>query len=279
VVLRFTDDSPYPGHRELRARQERMAVALTAAYAKLPAGVRLVIEFAVVEPCFYTPDVPDWGTAYAQCLHLGAAAQVMVDTGTYAQGRDPEFVGDLLHRDGRLGGVVLRSPSDDTADPLDLFLVVSELGDAVFGADVPYTLDPGANVAPGVLPLLRSVLAIQDALARASTLDVGAWHAAQNSGDKVTAHRLLMDAYTVDPGPILTRARLDLGIDPDPIGAYSAACQTELRTAERRAAAQRMAARRRALGTDRGSDWRPAPRRAVGSAPVYTVPRPTPHAT
>jgi L-rhamnose isomerase/sugar isomerase len=267
VTLRFVDDSPYPGHRELRARQERLASALATASLRLQAGLRLVIEYTVVEPCFYTMDVPDWGTAYAQSLSLGPAAQVLVDTGTYAQGRNPEFVGDLLAREGRLGGVVLRSPDDDTADPFDLFVVATEISRATLSAEVPFTLDPGANTAPGVLSAIRSVLAIQTAAARASVLDGSGWQKAIAEGDRYGAHSLLMDAYAVDPAPLLAAARDKLGVAADPLAAYQSACLADARLAERRAAADRVTVRR-AAGQPRLGSWRPTPRRFAGSLSV-----------
>ncbi|MDQ1655302.1 MAG: L-rhamnose isomerase / sugar isomerase [Cryptosporangiaceae bacterium] len=275
LTLRFVDDSPYPGHRELRARQERLAVALDNAYSALPAGLRMVVEYTVVEPCFYTMDVPDWGTAYAQCLSLGPSAQVLVDTGTYAQGRNPEFVGDLLTREGRLGGIVLRSPHDQTADAFDLFVVATEIGHAALAAEVPFTLDPGSNAGAGVLPVIRSVLGIQAAAARASVLDLAAWQAALNEGDRSGAHELLMDAYGTDPEPVLAAARSELGIAADPLAAYEEACHTELRSSERRAAVERRAARR-AAGQPRLGSWRPTPRRFAGTISVPVEPDPEP---
>jgi len=238
LTLRFVDDSPYPGKDELSARQERLTTCLAEVYAHLPAGLRLVVEYTVVEPCFYTMDIPDWGTAYAQTVALGPAAQVLVDTG---QGRHADFVVELLRREGRLGGVVLLSPPDETADPFDLFLVMTELG--ACGGAPSLTLDPGANQAPGILPLIRSVLRVQEAAARAAQLDGEACRIAQAEGDQARAHGLLTEAYTADVSAVLAGARERLGVAGDPVEAYHDACHTEHRAAERRAAEQRVTAR------------------------------------
>ena len=270
LTLRFVDDSPYPGQAELQARRDRLASGLSEVYASLPAGLRLVVEYSVVEPCFYTMDVPDWGIAYAQCLALGPAAQVLVDTGPYAQGRHPDFVVELLRREARFGGVVILSPPDETADPFDLFLVMTELAAADAGP-TPLTLDPGANRTPGILPLIRSVLGAQEAAARATRLDGDACRIAHAEGDLTRVHELLMEAFSADVSDTLAEARAELGVAADPIAAYHEACHTEHRAAERRAAEQRVAARRTAT-QHRPADRRPGPRRTADNL----VPLPSP---
>ncbi len=259
LTLRFVDDSPYPGQHELHARRDRLTAALGEVYAHLPAGLRLVIEYTVVEPCFYTMDLPDWGNAYAQSLALGPATQVLVDTSPRAQGRHPDFVVEMLRREGRLGGVVVLSPSGSEVDPFDLFLVQTELAAADMGG-VPLILDPGENRRPGILPLIRAVLAVQEAAARAAQLDGEAWRTAHAEGDQEGAHALLMAAYATDVGSVLAHARESLGISADPVAAYDEACHAELRAAERRAAEQRVHARQ-AAARHRAPERRPAPRR------------------
>lgn len=266
LTLRFVDDSPYPGQDELHARRDRLTAALSEVYAELPAGIRLVIEYAVIEPCYYTMDLPDWGNAYAQSLALGPAAQVLVDAGPYAQGRHPDLVVELLRRESRLGGVVVPSPSGAEADPFDLFLVMIELATADAGG-APLALDPGANRRPGILPLIRSVLAMQEAAARAAQLDGEAWRVAHAEGAQEQAHALLMAAYSTDVTATLAAARGRLGVTVDPIAAYEEACRAELQAAERRAAEQRVHARQ-AAARHRAVERRPAPRRTAEAAPA-----------
>jgi L-rhamnose isomerase/sugar isomerase len=258
LVLRLVDDTPYPGAAEARARQQRLGEALTALRDAMPPAVRLVVEYVVVEPCFYTRDVPDWSTAYAQCLPLGANAQVLVDTAHYAQATPVDFVVGLLMPDDRLGGVVLRSPAPNDLDgrvvsaPFDLFLALAEVaygGALVAGKPlaVPFVLDPGGNRLPGILPLIEAVLAVQEATARAATLDLPAWRAAQEAGDHAAANAVLLDGYQADVTPLLQTVRVALEVPVDPVEAYHEVCRAELRDAERRAAVQRLVARRVAV--------------------------------
>ncbi len=279
LALRFVDDSPYPGHGETRARQLRLGEALAVLRSELPDDIGLVIEYTVVEPCFYTQDVPDWGTAFAQCLPLGANARVLLDTAHYAQATTVDHVVAYLLADDRLGGLVVRSqaPGDVLGTPLadcgapaapeptaafDLFLTLSEIalgGGLVRGEELPapFVLDPGANRLPGILPLVRAVLAVQEATARATQLDQAAWRAAQEAGDQLAANEVLLAAYEADVGPLLGAVRTAMDVPREPEDAYHELCQTEHRESERRAALQRLVARRVAvlLGPHGGSAW------------------------
>ncbi|HEV2088254.1 MAG TPA: TIM barrel protein [Cryptosporangiaceae bacterium] len=279
LVLRFVDDSPYPGHGETRARQARLGEALAVLRSELAAGIALLIEYSMVEPCFYTQDVPDWGTAFAQCLALGPDARVLLDTTHYAQATTVDHVVAYLLADGRLGGLVVRSPTpgDVLGTPLggggapgapeptaafDLFLTLSEIalgGGVVRGRELPapFVLDPGANRFPGILPLVRAVLAVQEATARATQLDQAAWWAAQENGDHLAANEVLLAAYEADVEPLLGAVRTAMGVPRDPEEAYHELCRTEHRESERRAALQRLVARRVAglLGPHGGTAW------------------------
>ena len=80
LKLWFSDGTNYPGQDDIRARQDRLAEALAAVYARLGEDQRLILEYKLFEPAFYTTDVPDWGTAYAHCLQLGERAQGRAST-------------------------------------------------------------------------------------------------------------------------------------------------------------------------------------------------------
>jgi len=86
LKLWFADGTNYPGQDDIRARQDRLADALAAVYGRLGADQRLVLEYKLFEPSFYTMDVPDWGTSLLHCLALGPQAAVIVDTGHHAPG-------------------------------------------------------------------------------------------------------------------------------------------------------------------------------------------------
>jgi L-rhamnose isomerase/sugar isomerase len=81
-------------------------------------------------------------------------------------------------------------------------------------------LDQCHNIEPKVPAMLRSVLNVQEATAKALLVDRAALAKAQAQGDVLAANAALMDAYNTDVRPLLAELRAEDGLDPDPIGAY-----------------------------------------------------------
>ncbi|EGX56304.1 sugar isomerase [Streptomyces zinciresistens K42] len=228
LKLWFADGTNYPGQDDIRARQDRLAQALAQVYARLGDGQRMLLEYKLFEPAFYTTDVPDWGTAYAHCLKLGPQAQVVVDTGHHAPGTNIEFIVATLLREGRLGAFDFNSrfyADDDlmvgAADPFQLFRIMYEVvRGGGFTADVAFMLDQCHNIEAKIPAIIRSVMNVQEATAKALLVDRGALAAAQAAGDVLEANAVLMDAYNTDVRPLLAEVREESGLDPDPLGAY-----------------------------------------------------------
>src|SRR5215467_10621984 len=137
LKLGFADGTNYPGQDDIRARQDRLAAALAEVYARLAPAQRMLVEYKLFEPSFYTTDVPDWGTALLHCTELGPRAAVVVDTGHHAPGTNIEFIVALLLRAGRLGGFDFNSrfyADDDlmvgAADPFQPFRILREVAAA-----------------------------------------------------------------------------------------------------------------------------------------------------
>ena len=170
------------------------------------------------------------GTSFAHCVNLGPKAQVLVDTGHHAPGTNIEFIVATLLRAGKLGGFHFNSrfyADDDlmvgAADPFQLFRIMHEIvaADALAPeADVAFMLDQCHNIEPKVPAMIRSVLNVQEATAKALLVDRAALAKAQESGDVLGANAALMDAYNTDVRPLLAELRAEDGLDPDPIGAY-----------------------------------------------------------
>ncbi|MFJ6982922.1 MULTISPECIES: L-rhamnose isomerase [unclassified Streptomyces] len=228
LKLWFADGTNYPGQDDIRARQDRLAEALTEVYARLGDGQRLLLEYKLFEPAFYTTDVPDWGTAYAHCLRLGPKARVVVDTGHHAPGTNIEFIVATLLREDRLGGFDFNSrfyADDDlmagAADPFQLFRIMYEVvrGGGLC-ADVAFMLDQCHNIEGKIPAVIRSVMNVQEATAKALLVDRAALSAAQTAGEVLDANAVLMDAYDTDVRPLLREVREERGLDPDPLGAY-----------------------------------------------------------
>ena len=228
LKLWFSDGTNYPGQDSIRDRQDRLASGLAATYERLGAGQRLILEYKLFEPAFYTTDVPDWGTSFAHCLQLGDRAKVCVDTGHHAPGTNIEFIVAFLLRAGKLGAFDFNSrfyADDDlmvgAADPFQLFRIMFEIVAAgALGSDIAFMLDQCHNIEAKIPAIIRSVLNVQEATAKALIVDAEALAAAQAAGDVLAANAVLMDAFATDVRPLLREVRSEQGIDPDPVAAY-----------------------------------------------------------
>ncbi len=243
LKLWFADGTNYPGQDSLRDRQLRLADALAETYQRLGEHQRMLLEYKFFEPAFYATDVPDWGTAFAHCLALGERAKVILDTGHHAPGTNIEFIVMTLVRLGKLGGFDFNSrfyADDDlmvgAADPFQLFRIMHEIvtaGALDPSSGVVFMLDQCHNIEEKIPAVIRSVMNVQEATAKALLVDVEALRAAQLRGDVLDANAVLMDAYNTDVRPLLAEHRVDAGFDPDPVADYRRSGYGDLIRAER----------------------------------------------
>ncbi len=243
LKLWFADGTNYPGQDDVVGRQDRLAEALAEVYARLGDEQRLLLEYKFFEPAFYTTDVPDWGTSYAHCLKLGPKAQVVVDTGHHAPGTNIEFIVAFLLREGKLGGFDFNSrfyADDDlmvgSADPFQLFRIMHEVaknGGLDAAMNVAFMLDQCHNIEAKIPAVIRSVMNVQEATAKALLVDLDALRDAQRAGDVLAANAVLMDAYNTDVRPLLRELRQEQGLAPDPVAAYRDSGRQERIAAER----------------------------------------------
>jgi L-rhamnose isomerase / sugar isomerase len=237
------DGLNYPGQGDLRDRQDRLSESLATVYARLGHHQRLVLEYKFFEPAFYATDVPDWGTSYVQCLALGERAMVCLDTGHHAPGTNIEFIVMQLLRLGRLGSFDFNSrfyADDDlivgAADPFQLFRILFEVirgGGYDSKSNVAFMLDQCHNIEAKIPGQIRSVLNVQEMLARALLVDRNALREAEVSGDVLAGHQLLMDAFYTDVRANLADWRVSRGLPADPIQAYLSSGYAERVAADR----------------------------------------------
>jgi len=192
----------------------------------------MLLGYKFFEPAFYSTDVPDWGTSYVHCTELGPKASVCVDTGHHAPGTNIEFIVAGLLRAKRLGAFDFNSrfyADDDlivgAADPFQLFRIMHEVninGGFDVGTPVSYVLDQCHNIEAKIPGQIRSIMNVQEAVAKAVLVDQDALKKAQLAGDVLAGHEVLMDAYNTDVRGLLREWRSDKGIDPEPMKAYAA---------------------------------------------------------
>lgn len=237
------DGTNYAGQGDIRGRQDRLAESLAEIYARLGSHQRLVLEYKIYEPYFYTMDVPDWGTAFAHVLALGDRAMVCLDTGHHAPHTNIEFIVAQLLRLGKLGSFDFNSRNygdDDlivgAADPFQLFRIIFEVvrgGGYGPGTGVAFMLDQCHNLEEKIPGQIRSVLNVQEMTARALMVDREALAAAQAAGDVLGAHDVFMDAFYTDVRADLAAWRESRGLPADPMAAFKASGYLERIAADR----------------------------------------------
>ncbi len=225
------DGSNFAGQSNFRHALERYLESMREIYAAIPDNWRLFIEHKLFEPAFYSSVISDWGTNYYCAKELGEKAACLVDLGHHAPNVNIEQIVSRLIQFQKLGGFHFNDSKygDDDLDsgsvkPFQLFLIFNELVDAELSGvpkfDPTYMLDQSHNVTDPIESLMTSAVEVSRAYVQASLVDRAKLAAAQNSGDAITAHATLKEAFTTDVSPILAVARERDGGAIDPVGVY-----------------------------------------------------------
>jgi L-rhamnose isomerase / sugar isomerase len=236
LSLWFADGTNYAGQDDLRDRKRRFDENFKLLYSHLPVNGTMLIEYKFFEPAFYSTDIPDWGTAYALSLKLGAQAKVLVDLGHHAPGTNIEQIVAFLLSEGKLGGFHFnnRKYADDdlivgSVNPFELFLIYNEITGAALGTEQPaksaaeniaYMIDQNHNIEGKIAPMILSVLNCQEAYAKSLTVPRTKLMQAQSGGEVLDAHFILTEAYRNDVRPLLAQVRKELDVPVEPLDAY-----------------------------------------------------------
>ncbi|NLY88681.1 MAG: L-rhamnose isomerase [Firmicutes bacterium] len=228
LSLWFADGTNYPGQGHIRQRKEWLEEALAGVYRAMPKDMQMLIEYKTFEPAFYHTDIPDWGTAFLIASKLGPNARVLVDTGHHHPGTNIQQIVAILLQEGRLGGFHFndRKYADDdliagSIDPYQLFLIFNEIVDAGdLSAGIAYMVDQSHGIEPKIPAMIRTVMNIQTAYAKALLVDREALSQAQAEGDVIAANSILQDAFETDVRKMLAEIREEMGVPADPLQAY-----------------------------------------------------------
>jgi L-rhamnose isomerase/sugar isomerase len=162
---------------------------------------------------------------------LGDKASCLVDLGHHLPNTNVELVVARLITAGKLGGFHFNDSKygdDDLTTgsirPYQLFLVMNELVDArlELGDEFSpaYMIDQSHNLKDPIEALLQSVVALQNAYARATLVDRELLHQSQEANDVMLAERALTEAYETDVRPLAAQARIDGGGALNPIRTF-----------------------------------------------------------
>jgi L-rhamnose isomerase / sugar isomerase len=232
LTVWLADGSNFPGQQHFRRAWQRTANALTDIYREMPADWTMLIEYKPYEPHFYSMVIPDWGTSWSLCQHLGPQAQVLVDLGHHLPNTNIEQIVARLMHFGRLGGFHFNGSmygDDDlttaSTKPYQFFLIFNELVDAmqdnaVKNPPLAWMVDQSHNTKDPLEDLLQTVQNILMTYAKALIVDRESLHAAQEANDVVAAEELLRDAFFTDMRPVVAEAIYQSGGAIDPIAVF-----------------------------------------------------------
>jgi L-rhamnose isomerase / sugar isomerase len=232
LTVWLADGSNFPGQQHFRKAWQRTADSLSEIYEKLPEEWTMLIEYKPYEPNFYSMVVPDWGTSYSFCQHLGKKAQVLVDLGHHLPNTNIEQIVARLMHFGRLGGFHFNGSmygDDDlttgSIKPYQFFLIFNELVDAmedpmVKNPPLAWMIDASHNSKDPLEDLLQSVQNILTTYTKALLVDRKKLNEAQENNDVVAAEELLRDVFAIDTRPLVAEAAKQMGGAIDPIGAF-----------------------------------------------------------
>lgn len=232
LTVWLADGSNFPGQQHFRKAWQRTADALADIYQELPADWTMLIEYKPYEPNFYSMVIPDWGTSWSLCQHLGGQAQVLVDLGHHLPNTNIEQIVARLMHFGRLGGFHFNGSmygDDDlttgSIKPYQFFLIFNELVDAMEDATVKnpplaWMIDASHNTKDPLEDLLQSVQNILTTYTKALLVDRKNLQESQETNDAVAAEELLRDVFALDVRPLVAEALRQSGGAVDPIGVF-----------------------------------------------------------
>ena len=229
------DGSDIPGQNDYRQRRRWMLESLRKSYEHMEeADIAFCIEYKLFEPSSYHNDIADWGTALYYAEKLGEKAKVTVDLGHHAFGTNVAQIVSLLLDEGRLGAFHLNDNNcadDDlipgTINPFRLFAVENEMVGGLCCEETRETtrrvvqgIDTSFYIEPKIPAMIRSVLNVQEAYAKALIVDRKTLKERQMSNDILGANACLKKAFDTDVTPLLEYWRSQKGIEGDPMSSY-----------------------------------------------------------
>lgn len=234
LSLWFADGTSYAGQGDFRERKHFMEEALSEGYKLLDDDMKMLIEYKLFEPASYHTDIAEWGMSYAFSSKLGDKAKVLVDLGHHALGINIQHIVAFLLDEGKIGGFHFNSKrygDDDlivgSSNPYELFLIFNELIAGSLDKEtsktansISYMIDQNHCIEPKIPAMIRSILNIQNAQAKALLVNREALRQAQIKNDVLAAENELRSAFEIDVEPLLWAVREEMNLNPNPLKAY-----------------------------------------------------------
>ena len=219
LKLWFSDGTNYPGQDNIRGRARTGSPRRCA---------RSTTGSATTSGCCWSTSCSSRPSTRRTCRtgarrtrtasSSGRRRQVVIDTGHHAPGTNIEFIVAFLLRAGqarrlRLQLPLLRRRRPDGRRGRPVPAVPHHARDRpgrrarARRSGIAFMLDQCHNIEAKIPAVIRSVMNVQEATAKALLVDADALAAAQRDGDVLGANAVLMDAYNTDVRPLLAELR------------------------------------------------------------------------
>ena len=218
IVLWLPDGTNSPGQMSLYDQADRLDETVRAIYQRLRRGEKLLVEYKLFEPGFYSTAIQDYARSRELCRLCGPRARVLVDLGHHPKTTNVEQIVAHLVRDGELGGFHFNDSfyaDDDLATgslkPAQLFRILCTLVEGERRGcqkvdRIAFMIDQSHNVKDPLEEMVESLGNIEVAYAKALLVDWDALKNAQDRCDPSTADAVLRDAFLTDVRPLLAKA-------------------------------------------------------------------------
>ncbi len=219
IVLWLPDGTNSPGQMSLYDQADRLDETARAIRKGLRGGEKILVEYKLFEPGFYSTAIQDYARSRSLCRMLGPKARVLVDLGHHAPGINVEQIVAHLVREGDLGGFHFNDSSyadDDLAtgslNPGRLFRIMCTLVEGEARGyqrvdRIAFMIDQSHNIKDPLREMVESTENIETAYAKALLVDWNGLKRAQDKCDPSAADAILRDAFLTDVRPILARVR------------------------------------------------------------------------
>ena len=219
IVLWLPDGTNSPGQMSMFDQADRLDETAKAICKGLRAGEKMLVEYKLFEPGFYSTAIQDYARSRSLCRMLGSKAKVLCDLGHHAPSINVEQIIAHLVREGDLGGFHFNDSyyaDDDLATgslhPHQIFRIMCTLVEGeVRGyqkvSRIAFMIDQSHCVKNPLDELVESTKNIETAYAKALLVDSDALKKAQDACNPSKADAILNDAFLTDVRPLLAKAR------------------------------------------------------------------------
>ncbi len=218
IVLWLPDGTNSPGQMSMFDQADRLEETCKAIAKGLRGREKMLIEYKLFEPGFYSTAIQDYARSRELCHKVGSKAKVLCDLGHHAPSVNVEQIIAHLVREGDLGGFHFNDSyyaDDDLATgslhPHQIFRIMCTLVEGeVRGyqkvGKIAFMIDQSHCIKNPLEELVESTRNIETAYAKALLVDWDALGRAQDACSPSKADAILTDAFLTDVRPLLAKA-------------------------------------------------------------------------